>query len=90
MLEFNIFETLATSTQACSENELYKALHQKNIARFGNSREYFDYVETLARRVIAAEEKYKEDRDIEALIHEYEFAFIESKPPLILGRNERQ
>ena len=81
-------------TQANSSNYKYKPgdqekfladLHQewydKNMYGYRDRQDALAYQNALLDRVNTAQQKYKEDGDIEAVIKELEYAFIEADPP---------
>ena len=70
-----------TSSAETSTNQKAKELLDKVDPGFRQRQADLNYQNELLSRVNAAREKYKIDKDLESAIKEYEYAFVESKPP---------
>lgn len=62
-------------------NKIEKEMYEKNIEGYRDRLDSLNYQNALLERVNAAQERYKKDNDLDAVIKELEFAFIESDPP---------
>lgn len=71
---FRFGKSKSSKTAPC---KFFDELESKNNAM----RKELDYQNELLSRVNRAREKYKQDKDLESAIKEYEFAFVESDPP---------
>ena len=63
------------------------ALLDKVDPSFRKRQADLEYQNKLLDRVNAAREKYKEDKDLEKAIEEYEFAFVKSNPPCLTSQD---
>lgn len=68
-------------------NEIERNMYVNNTLGYKDTKDRLDYQNNLLSRVNAAQEKYKEDKNIEAVIRELEYAFIESDPPCASSQN---
>ncbi len=62
-------------------NKIEKEMYEKNIEGFRDLTDSINYQNALLDRVNTAQQRYKQDGDLEAVIKELEFAFIKCNPP---------
>ena len=62
-------------------NEVERELYENNTFGYRDRKDNLDYQNALLSRVNKAQAKYKQNGDLEAVIKELEYAFIESNPP---------
>lgn len=68
-------------------NSLERQMYINNDMGCRDTKDHLDYQDALLSRVNAANEKYKKDGNLNALISEYEFAFRTSKPSCASSQN---
>ncbi len=68
-------------------NEVERELYENNTFGYRDRKDNLDYQNALLSRVNKAQAKYKQDGDLEAVIKELEYAFIESNPPCSTSQN---
>lgn len=69
------------------KNSVEKEMYEKNLYGYRDKKDHLDYQNALLTRVNAAQAKYKQDGNLDEVIKELEFAFIESKPPCATSQN---
>ena len=65
------------------EQDMYK----NNTMGYRDTRDHLDYQNALLSRVNAAQARYKQDGDIDAVIRELEYAFVNADPPCNTSQN---
>jgi len=69
------------------KKEVEKEMYEKNLYGYRDMQDSLEYQNKLLNKVNAAQEKYKKDKDLDAVIKALEFAFIESDPPCKTSQN---
>lgn len=68
-------------------NDVERDMYENNRFGYREMKDSLDYQNRLLSRVNAAQAKYKQDGDLDAVIKELEYAFIQSNPPCKTSQN---
>lgn len=87
-----LFDRIKKTVHASANKEqlrknVEKEMYDNNLYGYRDLKDSLEYQDSLLKRVNEAQLKYKRDGDIEAVIRELEFAFIESDPPCTTSQN---
>lgn len=63
------------------QNKIEREMYEKNIEGYRDLKDRLDRQDALLRFVSKAEDRYNKDGDLNAVIEDLEYAFIESNPP---------
>ena len=74
-------------TKTPSREEIEREMYEKNLWGYKDKKDAIDYQNVLLARVNRAQAQYKADGDLNAVIRELEFAFIQSDPPCKTSQN---
>lgn len=85
---FDLFRTKpAKDKPSISREDVEREMYEKNTMGFRDTKDHLNYQNALLDRVNKAREKYKEDGDLDAVIKDLEYAFIEADPPCNSSQN---
>ena len=84
-----LFDRIKKAVHASANKEqlrknVEKEMYDNNLYGYRDLKDSLEYQDSLLKRVNEAQLKYKQDGDIEAVIRELEFAFIECYTYLIV------
>lgn len=68
-------------------NDIEKSMYENNTMGYKDTKDHLDYQNSLLNKVNQAQERYKQDGNIDAVIKELEYAFITANPPCNSSQN---
>lgn len=76
-----------TTPSAQFRSEVERDMYEQNLCGYQDLKDSLDFQNRLLSRVNAAQQRFREDGDLDAVIKELEYAFIEADPPCKTSQN---
>ena len=83
----SIFNLFGKKTNKSFNKEIREEMYRNNTMGYRDNTDKLNYQQVLLDRINAASAQYKQDHDLDAVIKEFEYAFITSDPPCKSSQN---